>query len=342
MELHDIEMDGWERVIVAREGDYHAIIALHSTALGPAVGGTRLWRYASEPDALRDALLLSRGMSHKCAMANLPLGGGKSVILAPAEIADRAALMTAHGRAVESLGGRYVTAEDVGTGPSDMDLIARETRHVAGTSARSGDPSPHTARGVFRAIQGAAVHRWRSDELRGMRVAIQGCGNVGRALAGERAAAGASLVLADLDPARAEETRAAHGGEVLAADAIWDAEVDIVAPCALGAVLHAGTIARLRAAVVCGGANNQLATPQDGERLAARGILYVPDFVANAGGVITGSGELAGYPPEWAAARVEAIRETVSEVLSRAESAGELPHQAAERIAEQRIAAAGA
>ncbi|HZG44434.1 MAG TPA: Glu/Leu/Phe/Val dehydrogenase dimerization domain-containing protein [Longimicrobium sp.] len=339
MDVREVQVDGWERVLVAREGEYHGIVALHSSALGTALGGTRLWRYSTEAQALDDALRLSRGMTYKNAMAGLDAGGGKSVILAPERITDRAALFRAHGRCVELLGGAYITAEDVGTTPADMDVMAGETRHVAGTSAGGGDPSPHTARGVFRAIQAAVLHRHGSAELRGTRVAIQGCGNVGRFLAAELAAAGAELVVSDVDRDRASSLAGAVGGTVVEPGAIFGAEADVFAPCALGGILDASTIARLRAGVVAGGANNQLREAgEDGARLADRGILYVPDYVANAGGVITGFAGLNGHPAEWATRRVKAIHDTVLEVLRRAEAAGVLPHQAADRIAEGRIA----
>ncbi|HEX8395331.1 MAG TPA: amino acid dehydrogenase [Longimicrobium sp.] len=340
MQLREIGVPGWERVVEARDGEYHALIALHSTALGPAVGGTRLWRYDSVDDALRDVLRLSRGMTYKSALAGLDAGGGKSGILAPGRIADRAALFRAHGRAVEALGGAYVTADDVGTRAGDMDRIGEVTAHVVGLSARSGDPSPRTARGVFRAMIAAVRHRSGADGVRGLRVAVQGCGGVGRALVAELRAAGAEAVVADVDAARAQAVAAEFGAQVVDADAIHTVEADVFAPCALGGVLNADTIPALRAGIIAGGANNQLRDPEDGARLAERGILYVPDYVANAGGVITGVHELRGRPAAEAAARVEAIHDTVARVLRRAEDAGIPPHEAADQLAEERIAAA--
>jgi leucine dehydrogenase len=221
-----------------------------------------------------------------------------------------------------------------------MDVVARETRYVAGTSDGIGDPSPHTARGVFRAIQAAAAHRLGSAELRGVRVGVQGCGSVGAALAAQLAEAGAELVVADVDGARAERVAAELGGRAVEPDAIYAVEAEVFAPCALGGILDAATIPRLRCAIVAGGANNQLRDPADGARLAERGIVYVPDFVANAGGVITGFGELNGHPPEWGTARMDGIYDTVLEVLRGADKAGILPHEAADRIAEARIASA--
>ncbi|HVG45974.1 MAG TPA: Glu/Leu/Phe/Val dehydrogenase dimerization domain-containing protein [Longimicrobium sp.] len=340
MDVREVPVEGWERVLVARDGEYHCVVAIHSTALGTALGGTRLWRYGAESEALADALRLSRGMTYKNAMAGLAAGGGKSVMLMPERLADREALFLAHGRCVEMLGGAYITAEDVGTSPVDMDVVQRETRYVAGTSDGIGDPSPRTARGVFRAMQAAAAHRLGYPELRGVRVALQGCGNVGAALAVQLAEAGARLVVCDVDGARAKRVAAEAGGRAVAPDDIYDVEADVFAPCALGGILNAETIPRLRCAIVAGGANNQFREPADGARLAERGIVYVPDYVANAGGVITGFGELSGHPPEWGTARVDGIFDTVAEVLRRADRDGILPHVAADMIAEARIAAA--
>ena len=341
MDVREVRVPGWERVLVARAEGYHGIVAVHSTALGTALGGTRLWRYPSEAEALDDALRLSRGMTYKNALAGLDAGGGKSVILAPARLADRAALFRTHARVVDLLEGAYITAEDVGTTPADMDVMAAVTPHVAGVSTGIGDPSPHTARGVFRAIQAAVRHRFGVDDMRGMRVAVQGCGSVGRWLVRQLAAAGAQPVVADVDGDRAAAVAAEHGARVAAPDEIYGVEAEVFAPCALGGILNAETIPRLRAGVVAGGANNQLHAPQaDGARLAARGILYVPDYVANAGGVITGYGDMDGWPAERCAARVDAIHDTVRDLLLRADSAGILPHAAADRRVEERLSAA--
>lgn len=341
MDVREVQVPGWERVLVARAEGYHGIVAVHSTALGTALGGTRLWRYPSEADALDDALRLSRGMTYKNALAGLDAGGGKSVILAPERMADRAALFRAHARVVDLLEGAYITAEDVGTTPADMDVMAAVTPHVAGVSSGVGDPSPHTARGVFRAIQAAVRHRFGTEEVRGTWIAVQGCGNVGRWLVRELRAAGAEVVVADVDADRAAAVAAEHGARVVPADDIYGVEADVFAPCALGGIVNAETVPRLRAAVVAGGANNQLREPDaDGARLAARGILYVPDYVANAGGVITGFGDMNGWSPARCAARVDAIHDTVRDLLRRADDAGILPHEAADRMVEERLAAA--
>jgi leucine dehydrogenase len=341
MDVRELEVEGWERVLVAREGEYHCVVAIHSTALGPALGGTRFWRYAAEHEALADALRLARGMTYKNAMAGLDVGGGKAVILAPGRITDREVLFRAHGRLLESLGGIYTTGEDVGTSPADMDVMAKETQYVAGTSDGIGDPSPRTARGVFRAMQAAALHRLGTSDLKGVRVALQGCGNVGASLAAQLAKAGAHLVVADVDSERSNRVAAEMGARVVDADCIYGEEADVFSPNALGGILNAETIPRLRCAIVAGGANNQLREPAaDGALLAERGIVYVPDYVANAGGVITGFAALSGRPKEWGVARVDAIYDTVLEILRRADAEGILPHLAADVLAEKRIAAA--
>lgn len=345
MPLFDqLAAQGHEQVALCSDpaAGYRGIIAIHSTALGPAVGGTRWWRYASDEAALLDALRLSRGMSYKNALAGLPLGGGKSVILAPDAPADRAAILRAHGRAIDHYRGTYVTAEDVGTTPADMEIIAETTAFVAGREATSGDPSPHTARGVFRAMQAAAEFRWGSDSLAGKRVAVQGCGNVGSHLARQLAEAGAGLVVSDIDPARAGRLAAELGAAVLPPDELRTVAADILAPCALGGILDDISISELRVEIICGGANNQLVEPRHGHNLAARDILYVPDYVANAGGVIFGGSiEVLGLSREATLARVDGIRDTTRLVLASAAEQGVPPSEAADRLAEQRIRSGG-
>lgn len=309
---------------------YRAIIAIHSSRLGPAVGGTRLWRYGSTDEALTDALRLSRGMSYKNAVAGLPMGGGKSVILANGAAASRERLFTAHGRFVETLDGRYITAEDVGTSHRDMAIVKRETRHVAGLR----DPSPVTARGVFRALLAAARHRWGAENLGGRTVALQGCGNVGSALARALVDAGARLVVCDVDPGAGRRCAADTGASSVAPDAIYDVAADVFVPCALGGILNEHTIPRLRCEIVAGAANNQLAVPADADRLAARRILYVPDYVANAGGVIDGARDICGWSDARVTAAVEAIFDTTRDILERAEAEGVTPAAAADRQAE--------
>ncbi len=277
-----------------------AIIAIHSTKLGPAAGGCRYWTYAKSNEAITDALRLSRGMSYKNAMAGLPMGGGKAVILADPAGAKTPALLAAFGRAVESLGGRYVTAEDVGISDADMVQISGQTKHVSGLPVSGagdagGDPGPFTAMGVYLGVKAAVKHGLKRDDVRGVHVAVQGVGSVGGGLARLLAKDGARLTLADVDIARAEALAAELGGEAVPADLILTVEADVVSPCALGAILTADTIAALRSPIVAGGANNQLSTPEDGWRLHARGITYAPDYVINAGGIINVGLEYLGH-----------------------------------------------
>lgn len=327
-----------ERVIFCRdpEAGYRGVIAVHNTAAGRAVGGTRFWTYATEDEAVQDALRLSRGMTYKNVAAGLPLGGGKSVILRGGEV-DREALFRAHGRAIERLGGLYMAGEDVGTSPEDMEIMLRETRHVGGLAHRSGDPSPNTARGVARAIHAAAFHRWGSDDLSGRTVAIQGCGNVGFHLARELRTAGASLVVTDIDPGKVRPVVEETGAHAVAPDEILDVEADVFSPCALGGVLNPESIPRLRAAIVAGAANNQLSVSEDGERLLARGILYAPDYIVNAGGVIGACREILDWSAEDVKRRIEGIYDTLLAVLRLAETEGLPPHAAADRLAEERL-----
>ncbi|WP_298687112.1 Glu/Leu/Phe/Val dehydrogenase dimerization domain-containing protein [uncultured Sphingomonas sp.] len=277
-----------------------AIIAIHSSKLGPAAGGCRYWTYAKSGEAITDALRLSRGMSYKNAMAGLPMGGGKAVILADPAGAKTPELLAAFGRAVESLGGRYVTAEDVGISDADMVQISSQTRHVSGLPVSGagdagGDPGPFTAMGVYLGVKAAVKRGLKRDDMAGVHVAIQGVGSVGGGLARLLAKDGAKLTLADVNGDRAQALAAEVGGEAVAAESILSIAADVVSPCALGAILTADTIAALRAPIVAGGANNQLATPEDGWRLHARGITYAPDYVINAGGIINVGLEYLGH-----------------------------------------------
>jgi leucine dehydrogenase len=275
-----------------------AIIAIHSTALGPAAGGTRMWHYQREADAIRDALRLSRGMTYKNAMAGLPLGGGKAVILADPDCPATDAMFQAFGRCVESLGGRYITAEDVGVTVENMRQVKRVTNFVAGLphaeGAAGGDPSPWTADGVFLGLCAAAKQRLGADSLEGLRVAVQGVGKVGYDLCRQLHAAGATLVISDVNPAHLERSEGEFGATVVASERILFEDVDILAPCAMGAILNEQSIPKIKALVIGGAANNQLATEADGQRLFDRGILYAPDYVINGGGIISVSLEYMG------------------------------------------------
>ncbi|MGR2736954.1 Glu/Leu/Phe/Val family dehydrogenase [Billgrantia sp. Q4P2] len=318
-----------------------AIIAIHDTRRGPALGGLRIYPYASEDDALTDVLRLSRGMTYKSALANLPLGGGKAVILADPRHDKTPAMLRAMGRLVESLGGRYITAEDSGSGEEDMRLIRQETRHVSGLGqgGTSGDPSPFTAHGVFCALTSAVRHRLGRTDLQGLRVAIQGVGHVGAHLARELHAAGARLVLTDVDRDSLGVLVDELGAESVAPEVIFDAEVDVFAPCAMGAVLTAEVADRLRAKVVCGAANNQLANSEVAELLHKREILYTPDYVANAGGVIEVEAQRhAHYDRDAVMRHVERITVTVDEILSRAQAQDMSPAVVADQLARERLA----
>lgn len=331
---------GHEQLVVCfdRATGYRGVICVHDTTLGPALGGTRFWQYNSDEEAIVDALRLARGMTYKNAVAGLNLGGGKAVIIGDNRTANREMLFRAHGRFVESLGGRYVTAEDVGTSTADMDFVHMETEYVAGLANRSGDPSPVTARGVFRAIQACAKHRWGKDTLNGKTVSVQGAGNVGYFLCQELDAAGASTIVSDIDPARVKRCVDDFGSTPVALEEIYGVKADVFAPCALGGIINDDTIPQLKVEIVCGAANNQLLEERHGEMLAKRGILYAPDFVANAGGVINVYSELAGWTRERSLRKADEIYHTTLGMFQIAREHGLPAFEAAERLAEQRIA----
>jgi leucine dehydrogenase len=332
---------GHEQVVLChdRASGYRGIIAIHDTTLGPALGGLRFWQYASDEEAMVDALRLSRGMTYKNAVAGLNLGGGKAVMIGDNRTTSREMLFRAHGRFVDSLGGRYITAEDVGTSVEDMDFVHMETNHVTGIGSKSGDPSSVTAHGVFRAIEASAHERWGSDSLAGRRVAIQGCGHVGYHLARALFEAGASLVVTDIDEFRIKRVVDATRADVVDPADIYAQAADIFAPCALGGILNDETIPQLRVEIVTGAANNQLLEARHGDALAERGILYAPDYVANAGGVINVYSELTGWSRDRALRKADEIYDTVLSVFGLAKRDGIPTYQAADRVAEQRIAA---
>ena len=335
---------GHERVLFCAnaEAGLRAIIAVHSTVLGPGLGGVRMWPYASTDEAVTDVLRLSRGMTYKAAAAGIQLGGAKAVILGDPKRDKTETLLRAFGRCVESLGGHYITAEDVGTNTADMEWIATETRWVTGLPedrGGSGDPSPVTARGVHSGLRAAARWKWGASDLGGRTVAIQGLGNVGSFLAALLRADGARVIGCDVDPAAAAAARDRHGVEIVGVDEIYDVEADVYSPCALGATLNPDTIPRLRVEIVAGGANNQLAIPErDGAALAARGILYAPDFVINAGGVINVYNEYVGYNRERAMRMADSIFETALRLFELARRDGVDTWLAGDRLAEERLA----
>ena len=344
MKLFDtIAEMGHEQLVLCQDSatGYRGVIAVHSSVLGPALGGTRFWNYASDEEAIVDALRLARGMTYKNAVAGLNLGGGKSVIIGDNKTADREMLFRAHGRFVESLGGRYITAEDVGTSTADMDYVHMETDYVSGLAGRSGDPSPVTAHGVFRAIQASARERWGSDDLSTRVVAVQGCGHVGYYLAKELHEAGAKLVVTDIDAERVKRVVSEFGARAVSSDEIYTVQADIFAPCALGAIINDRTIPLLKVEIVAGAANNQLLEERHGDDLERRGIMYTPDYVANAGGVINVYSELAGWTPARSFRKADEIYETVLKVFAIAKSDKIPTYLAADRLAEQRIRAVG-
>lgn len=334
---------GHEQLVLCQDSasGYRGIIAVHSTVLGPALGGTRFWNYASDEEAIVDALRLARGMTYKNAVAGLNLGGGKSVIIGDNKTADREMIFRAHGRFVESLGGRYVTAEDVGTSTADMDYVHMETDYVSGLAGRSGDPSPVTAHGVFRAIQASAKERWGSDDLTNKIVAIQGCGHVGYYLSKELHEAGAKLIVTDIDADRVRRVVSEFGARAVGAEEIYTVQADIFAPCALGAIINDQTIPLLRAEIVAGAANNQLLEERHGDELEKRNIIYAPDYVANAGGVINVYSELAGWTSARAFRKADEIYDTILKVFDIAKTQKIPTYLAADRLAEQRIQAVG-
>lgn len=319
-----------------------AVIAIHSTTLGPAAGGVRFWHYADRTDAIIDALRLSRGMSYKNAMAGLPMGGGKGVILADAARTKTPELLKAFGRAIDSLGGRYVTAEDVGISEADVGVIGSETRFVSGLpvgeGAAGGDPGPVTARGVYLGVRAAAREALGKDDMAGVHVAIQGVGSVGGGLARHLARDGAKLTLADVNADRAKALAAELGAQVVATEAIIGVEADIFSPNALGAILNEHSIPLLRTGVVAGGANNQLATPADAARLHGRGILYAPDYVINAGGIINVALEYLGQGDRAEVdVRVEQIPERLRTIWAESAVSGRPAADVADAMAQRLI-----
>ena len=324
------------------------VIAVHSTARGPGAGGCRMWPYPSSEAALEDVLRLSRAMSYKNAMADLELGGGKSVIIGDSRTDKSPALFEAFGRAVDKVGGRYWAAEDVGTSPADMVHARKTTRFVAGLDghrAASGDPSPVTAEGVFRGIA-LAARRAFGGGLAGLTVAIQGVGHVGGFLAEKLHAAGAKLIVADVNTEALRAVAQATGAKVVDPDAIFDSEAEVFAPCALGGAISLQTLARLKARVVAGGANNQIATPEAGRALFETGLIYAPDYVINGGGITNVAGEIRAlerseaFDPAWVETKLARLMQTLDEVFDRSLDEGRPTHVVADEIARARIASA--
>jgi leucine dehydrogenase len=337
----EMQRFGHEQLLLSHDPScgYFGIIAIHDTTLGPALGGTRFWKYESTEAAVTDALRLARGMTYKSAVAGINLGGGKSVIIGDNKRADREALFRAHGRFVETLNGRYITAEDIGTSPADMEHIKLETDHVAGLLGLSGDPSPVTAYGVYVGIKAAAKDRWGSDSLAGKTVAVQGAGKVAYYLCRHLRSEGVKIIVTDIDQEKVKRVVAESGAKAVAPDVIYDQAAEIYAPCALGATINDDTLRRLKVEIIAGGANNQLAENRHGDELESRGILYAPDYVINGGGVINVYGEIHRWPAERAQKKAGEIYDTLLRIFEIAREEKIPTYRAADRLAEQRIGA---
>jgi leucine dehydrogenase len=320
---------------------YRGIIAIHNTTLGPALGGTRFWNYKSDDEAIIDALRLARGMTYKAAVAGLNLGGGKSVIIGNNRTSRREMIFRAHGRFVESLGGRYITAEDVGTSVEDMDYVKMETEYVTGVAGGSGDPSPVTAYGVYRGIKACVKEKYDADSVSGLTVAVQGAGHVGYHLCKYLAGEGATLVITDIDDARVQRVVKDFAARAVGPDDIYGVEASIFAPCALGAVVNDDTIAQFRFEIIAGAANNQLAQERHGDMLHRMNILYAPDYVINAGGLINVYGELNDWTADQAKRKAGEIYETLGQIFELAKNDGLPTYEAADRVAERRIEQVG-
>lgn len=321
-----------------------AIIAIHNTALGPALGGTRMWNYTNEDEALKDVLRLSKGMTYKASAAGLNLGGGKAVIIGDPKTQKTEGLFRAFGQFVNSLNGRYITAEDVGTSVKDMEHIFMETPWVTGipkTFGGSGDPSPYTAHGVLMGIKASANEKFGTDSLKGLRIAVQGLGNVGSNLVKHLVEEGAKVIVSDIDLGRVKMHHDQYGVEAVAPEKILEVECDIQAPCALGAIVNDQTIGKFKCKVIAGGANNLLAESRHGDQLRELGILYAPDFVINAGGLMNVFVELEGYSSELALDKTRKVYDNIKKVYELAKRDNVGTHVAAERMAEERIKTIG-
>jgi leucine dehydrogenase len=338
------DYDGHEALLFARDraSGLRALIAIHDTTLGPAFGGCRIYPYRSDREAMADVLRLSRGMTYKAAICELPYGGGKSVIIADPRRDKTPALLYAMGRVIDGFGGRYIAADDVGTSLADLSIMRQATRHTAAATAAAQEALPATAYGVFEALRAAAEIRLGRSSLDGLRVAVQGLGTVGMPLCRYLAQTGAVLVVSDLDANRCARAVADFGAAIAAAAEIYDADVDIFAPAALGGVLNDATIPRLKCRLVCGGANNQLAEARHDRALAARGIVFVPDYLANAGGVIDFHQETIDDRPEAVFAAVARIGAITRDVMRRAAASGATPLAVADSIVRARLKSAAA
>ncbi len=335
---------GHEQVVFCNDEEtgLKAIIGIHSTTLGPALGGTRMWKYNNEMEALRDVLRLSRGMTFKASISGLNLGGGKAVIIGDASKDKTDDLMRRFGKFVDTLGGNYITAEDVGINTHDMEMVKSQTDHVTGipeSMGGSGDPSPVTAYGVYMGMKASAMYKWGTDKLEGKVVAVQGIGHVGENLVKHLTEEGAKVYINDINEDRLQTVSKEFGAEIIYGDGIYDLDMDIYAPCALGATVNDVTLQRLKCAIISGAANNQLADEQiHGKAVMEKGIIYAPDFLINAGGLINVYSELHGYNRDEALRKTENIYDTTLQILKKSETEGVTTHQAALSIAQKRVA----
>jgi leucine dehydrogenase len=319
-----------------------AIIAVHNTVLGPALGGTRMWMYANEMEALNDVLRLSRGMTYKNSISGLNLGGGKAVIIGDSRSMKSEALFRRFGKFVNSLAGKYITAEDVGISPTDMTWVSMETEHVVGLPGKSGDPSPVTAHGTYVGMKACAKEQFGSDSLSGKKIAVQGVGHVGEYLVAALAKENAEIFISDIHEPSLKRVAETYGAKVVGLDEIYDIDMDIYAPCALGATVNDDTLSRLKCSIIAGAANNQLKNESEhGVAVMDKGMIYAPDFALNAGGVINCYSEVKGFSSEWAMGKAEDIYETIANIVKRSKTEGVPTYQIANKMAEERIAAIG-
>ncbi|MDC0337960.1 leucine dehydrogenase [Flavobacteriales bacterium] len=332
---------GHEQVLFCqdREVGLKAIIAIHNTVCGPSLGGTRMWNYASDEEALQDVLRLSRGMTYKNAISGLDLGGGKAVIIGDSRKDKSEALMRRFGRFVDSLAGNYITAEDVGISPQDMSWVALETKHVAGLPGKSGDPSPVTAYGVYMGMKASAKVQFGSDSLAGKKVAVQGVGHVGEYLVEYLQKEGAEIYISDIHEETLNRVSKEYGAIVVGLDAIYDIDMDIYAPCALGATVNDATLRRLKCSIIAGAANNQLANESvHGKKVIEMGMIYAPDYLINAGGVMNCAGEVYNIDNDRVMSMAENIYNTTLAIIKKSRAEGIPSYLAANRMAEERIA----
>ena len=342
--LTQISKMGHEQVLFCNDSKtgLKAIIAVHNTVLGPALGGTRMWMYENESDALRDVLRLSRGMTYKNSISGLDLGGGKAVIIGDSRSMKSEALFRRFGQFVNNLAGKYITAEDVGISPDDMVHVSKETNYVVGLPGKSGDPSPVTAYGVYMGMKACAKKQFGSDSLNGKTIAVQGVGHVGEYLVKHLASEGASIFITDIHEETLKRVASGYGATVVSPNEIYDVPMDIYAPCALGATINDDTLERLNCSIISGAANNQLADEQKhGNEVMKRGILYAPDFAINAGGVINCFSEVSGKSLEWSHKKAEEIYQTIFSILERSSNEQSPTYQIANRMAEERIESKG-